>query len=74
MIRRAGFNNGPVCNLPRGASVRLCEGLRTPAHGMRGAVITGRHLKTFTEADIVRGDFPLSARPASEPSRTAGLS
>jgi hypothetical protein len=27
-----------------------------------------------TEADIVRADFPLSARPASRPLRTAGLS
>jgi hypothetical protein len=27
-----------------------------------------------TEADIVRAAFPLSARPASRPLRTAGLS
>jgi hypothetical protein len=27
-------------------------GLRTPAHGMRAAVIMGRHPKTFTTSDI----------------------
>jgi len=40
---------------PAAGDVALCEGLRTPAHGMRGAVIMGRHPKTLTKADMVFG-------------------
>jgi hypothetical protein len=44
-----------------------------PAQDDGATPSVGRRPKTFTEADIVRADFPLSARPASRPSRTAGL-
>ena len=36
------------------AAVSSIEGFRTPALGVRGAVIMGRHPKTFTLTDIVR--------------------
>ncbi len=34
------------------AAVSSIGGLRTPAPGVRGATITGRHPKTFTGADL----------------------
>ena len=39
---------------PHLRKVRFCEGLRTPAPGNRGAVITGRHPKTLYGAIIVK--------------------